>query len=82
MQSCPQAKDAHVGVVKPFNSPSPPQAPPLPSDFVSELANYDAAEPGAPATPPTASEAGESAGGAREYLAFLEQDLPKETAHH
>lgn len=81
-KSCLQAKDAHVGVVKSFSSPSPPQAPSLPSDLASELANYDAAEPGAPAAPPPAPGAGESAGGAREYLAFLEQDLPKEAAHH
>ncbi|KAF8491955.1 ATP synthase complex subunit H-domain-containing protein [Gautieria morchelliformis] len=79
----PAAKDAHVGAVKTFSIPALPQPPSLPSDFASELASYDAAEPGAPpASASLASTTGEPAGGAREFLAFLEQDYPKEEAHH
>lgn len=78
-----QAKDAHVGAVKNFSNPTPPQPPSLPSDFASELASYDAAEPGAPSTPAAqGSTTGEATGGAREFLAFLEQDHPKADAHH
>ncbi|KAF8519387.1 ATP synthase complex subunit H-domain-containing protein [Hysterangium stoloniferum] len=77
----PAEKDAHVGAVKDFSVPPAPQPPALPTDLASELASYDAAEPGAPAAPKP-STTGEPTGGAQEYLAFLEQDFPKEEAHH
>lgn len=69
-------------MVKTFSSPASPQPPSLPRDLASELASYDAAEPGAAAAPAAQSTTGEPAGGAREFLAFLEQDYPKEEAHH
>jgi len=82
----PPPKDAHVGVVKSFNAPAPPKPPSSPADFAAELASYDAAEPGGgPAPSPQAGSQqpiGEQAGGAREFLQFLEADFPKEEAHH
>ncbi|KAF8591705.1 hypothetical protein K439DRAFT_1380109, partial [Ramaria rubella] len=77
------AKDAHIGSVKTFSNPAAPQPPSLPSDLASELSSYDSAEPVTAASASTqASTTGEPAGGAREYLAFLEQDHPKEVEHH
>ncbi|KAK1926466.1 ATP synthase complex subunit H-domain-containing protein [Papiliotrema laurentii] len=78
----PQAKDAHVGVVRNYNAPTPPQAPALPSDLHGELAKFDAQEPviGSSSKPVAATvDGGESA---EEYLAFLEKDYPKVDAHH
>lgn len=76
-----QAKDAHVGAVKPFTAPALPSAPTLP-DLATELAAYDATEPTrAPASEvPTGH--GEPATGAEAYLAFLEADEAHEEAHH
>jgi F-type H+-transporting ATPase subunit h len=79
----PKAKDAHGGVVKTFTSPSAPKPPPSPTDLATELASYDAAEPGGGASPsPKAGSLGEQVGDAREFLQFLEADLPREEAHH
>ncbi|KAF9472672.1 hypothetical protein BDN70DRAFT_886757 [Pholiota conissans] len=81
----PQAKDAHVGVVKKFSLPPSPATPKLPADLAAELAAYDAAEPsvaeGAPAAQASAT-SDEPAGGADAFLTFLEQDLPKPVHHH
>jgi len=82
-----QAKDAHVGVVKSYTAPASPQAPSLPSDLSAELSKFDAAEPAlasapAAATQDVSADAGEGSAGAKEYLAFLEKDLPKADAHH
>ena len=82
-----QAKDAHVGVVKAFSAPPTPQAPSLPSDLASELAAYDSQEPTlASAAPGAAAKAqdvsDDSGAGPKEFLAFLESDLPKHEAHH
>jgi hypothetical protein len=81
-----KAKDAHVGVVKSFSAPSAPKAPSPPIDLASELAAYDAAEPtlaAASTTKAAAAEIADDAGaGAKEFLAFLEADLPKPEAHH
>ena len=79
----PQAKDAHVGVVKNYSSPPTPKAPLLPADLASELTAYDAAEPTiADTAAPTSASEESGAGGADAYLAFLEQDLPKPVHHH
>lgn len=75
----PVPKDAHVGLVKQYTLPPAPQPPTVPVDLASELAAYDAAEPTKVAA---AAPAEEGASGAEEYLSFLEQDLPKEEAHH
>ncbi|KAF8064219.1 ATP synthase complex subunit H-domain-containing protein [Lyophyllum atratum] len=75
------AKDAHVGVVKAYTLPPTPQPPTVPTDLASELAAYEAAEPTKADTGPAAA-VEELASGADEYLSFLEQDLPKEEAHH
>jgi len=81
----PPAKDAHVGVVKDFNAPTAPKTPELPSDLAAELSKYESAEPVAAATAESSSSSGsleDHSGGAKEFLAFLEQDLPKASAHH
>ncbi|KAK2465508.1 hypothetical protein APHAL10511_002400 [Amanita phalloides] len=76
------AKDAHVGVVKSYSLPPAPKPPVLPVDLASELAAYDASEPSlAPRAAPQES-VDEGAGGADEFLTFLEQDIPKPAAHH
>ena len=85
--SDPQVKDAHVGVVKAFSTPSTPTPPPNPADLASELSAYDAQEPdvAAPTSGATAAAgavADEVGTGAKEFLAFLEKDLPKPEAHH
>ncbi|GLB44583.1 putative ATP synthase complex subunit h [Lyophyllum shimeji] len=72
-------KDAHVGVVKQYTLPPAPQPPMVPTDLASELATYEAQEPTKVAA---AAPAEEEASGAEEFLTFLEQDLPKEEAHH
>ncbi|KAG8704408.1 hypothetical protein FRC08_002244 [Ceratobasidium sp. 394] len=80
-----QAKDAHVGAVKSFQTPSPPKAPTAPTDLASELAAYEAAEPAAvdtPAAPSAAAAAEGNVGSADAFLHFLEQDHPKSEAHH
>ncbi|KZS95438.1 hypothetical protein SISNIDRAFT_483671 [Sistotremastrum niveocremeum HHB9708] len=80
----PQAKDAHVGAVKSYSAPSPPKPPAVPADLAAELSKYDAEEPDlaeSVTTTVTSAEEGTS-GGAKEFLAFLEQDLPKREAHH
>ena len=80
-----QAKDAHVGVVKTYSAPSTPNAPSLPSDLAGELSKYDATEPTlaeSPKASTSAHEGEELAGGAKEFLAFLEKDLPKPVHHH
>ncbi|KAI5119279.1 hypothetical protein M0805_008059 [Coniferiporia weirii] len=80
----PAAKDAHVGVVKAFHAPSAPQPPTVPADLASELAAYDAAEPTLASAPAAkaADIADDTGAGAKEFLAFLEADLPKPEAHH
>ncbi|EJD04767.1 uncharacterized protein FOMMEDRAFT_27085 [Fomitiporia mediterranea MF3/22] len=85
----PAAKDAHVGVVKPFTPVTPPKAPSPPTDLASELAAYDAQEPSLSSVSSTSSGAAasseipdESGAGAKEFLSFLEADLPKPEAHH
>ncbi|KAL5525034.1 hypothetical protein ACEPAF_8903 [Sanghuangporus sanghuang] len=82
-------KDAHVGVVKPLSIPPAPQPPSPPSDLASELAAYDAQEPTLAASSPEKAAtsasldlADDSGSGAKEFLAFLEADLPKHEAHH
>lgn len=80
-----QAKDAHVGAVKNFSTPSAPQPPSLPADLASELAAYDKAEPGAAESTAKAAsghEEGPSSSGAKSFLEFLEADFPKADAHH
>ncbi|KAK7443549.1 hypothetical protein VKT23_015722 [Stygiomarasmius scandens] len=80
----PAAKDAHVGVVKNFSSPSAPKPPTLPSDIAAELSAYEASEPAlatADATQATTTSA-EGVSGADAFLEFMEQDLPKRDAHH
>lgn len=80
-----QDKDAHVGSVRTFSAPSPPQAPALPTDLAGELSAFDAQEPtlGGSAAPAKAAASTEDGGqGVKEWLAFLEADIPKEEAHH
>jgi len=84
-KSPPAAKDAHVGVVKTYSAPPTPKAPELPSDLAGELSKYDATEPTLAESPKASSSAveeGELSGGAKEFLAFLEKDLPKPVHHH
>ncbi|TFK37585.1 ATP synthase complex subunit H-domain-containing protein [Crucibulum laeve] len=79
-----QAKDAHVGVVKQYSLPPSPKAPALPSDLASELSAYKSSEPSvaAQAKPTEAAAAEPGAGGAEDFLNFLEQDIPKPEHHH
>jgi len=78
-----QVKDAHVGAVKKFTLPPSPKSPALPTDLAAELEAYDAQEPTAAAPAVQATSATEEAtDGAEEFLAFLEQDLPKVEHHH
>ncbi|KIM41951.1 hypothetical protein M413DRAFT_71087 [Hebeloma cylindrosporum] len=79
----PLGKDAHVGAVKKFSLPPSPKSPALPTDLAAELEAYDAAEPTLAARVAQATTATEEGtGGAEEFLAFLEQDLPKVEHHH
>lgn len=69
--------------MKQFSSPPSPQAPVVPTDLASELSAYDAAEPTAAFAPSTTSASSEETeGGAEQFLGFLEQDLPRKSAHH
>jgi F-type H+-transporting ATPase subunit h len=72
--------------VKTYTPPSAPKAPELPSDLAGELSKYDATEPALAESPKStstsASEEEGLAGGAKEFLAFLEKDLPKPVHHH
>lgn len=79
-----QAKDAHVGAVKNYSAPSAPKPPTVPADLAAELSKYDAEEPDLADSPAKSASSTEEAhnGGAKEFLAFLEQDLPKKEAHH
>jgi F-type H+-transporting ATPase subunit h len=79
--ACAQAKDAHVGAVKPFSTPSAPQPPTLPTDLAAELAAYDAADP-VRAAAETPKAAGVAGAGAEEFLQFLEADEPEPEHHH
>ncbi|ORY20711.1 ATP synthase complex subunit H-domain-containing protein [Naematelia encephala] len=78
----PQAKDAHTGLVRNYTAPKPPKPPALPTDLAGELSKFDAEEPVIGST--TTSTAAPTEGGesAEEFLTFLEQDLPKDEAHH
>ncbi|OCH85017.1 hypothetical protein OBBRIDRAFT_763568 [Obba rivulosa] len=79
----PSPKDAHVGVVKPFTVPPPPQPPTLPADLASELSAYDAVEPVAAEAKGAATSTDQAGAGAEQFLAFLEADAPKAAdAHH
>jgi F-type H+-transporting ATPase subunit h len=82
----PQTKEAAAAAVRSYNAPTPPTAPQLPSDLAAELSKFDAQEPtiGQSAAPAqTAAASTEEGGeGVKEYLAFLEQDLPKADKHH
>ncbi|KAF5361490.1 hypothetical protein D9758_006205 [Tetrapyrgos nigripes] len=78
----PVAKDAHVGVVKNFSGPSVPKPPTLPSDLAAELSAYDASEPAIASADVAAPTSAEGVSGADAFLEFMEQDLPKEEAHH
>ncbi|KAF8550665.1 hypothetical protein OG21DRAFT_1419373, partial [Imleria badia] len=76
------AKDAHVGNVKVFTSPTTPKPPVLPADLAADLAEYDVAEPTkaeVEAVKPTGEEVG---GGAEAFLTFLEADVKPAEAHH
>jgi F-type H+-transporting ATPase subunit h len=83
-----QNADAHLSSVKSYAAPAAPQAPTLPSDLTAELSKFDATEPvlasaSTTADVTTSATAEEGvAGGAKEYLEFLEKDLPKADAHH
>lgn len=77
-----QAKDAHVGVVKTYSSPTAPTVPSIPSDLATELSAYDAVEPTRAEAVSTPSDMQVGAGGAEAFLSFLEQDLPKPEVHH
>jgi len=84
----PVAKDAHVGVTKEFSAPKAPTTPALPADLSAELAAYETSEPTlaevqhATSTAGAHDDADGSGAGPKEFLAFLEADLPKEEAHH
>ncbi|KAJ9097530.1 hypothetical protein QFC19_006704 [Naganishia cerealis] len=83
-----KAADAHLSSVKSYAAPAAPQAPTLPSDLTAELSKFDATEPVlASSTSSTTAAAATSedegvAGGAKEFLEFLEKDTPKADAHH
>ncbi|TFK98732.1 hypothetical protein BDV98DRAFT_572147 [Pterulicium gracile] len=62
------AKNAHVGVVKAYSTPSGPKAPTLPTDLSAELSAEFAEQEGGQ-TPEA-------------FLEFLEKDLPKFEHHH
>ncbi|TFK97872.1 ATP synthase complex subunit H-domain-containing protein [Pterulicium gracile] len=81
----PQAKDAHVGVVKAYSTPSAPKAPTLPTDLSAELSAYDASNPTVDTQKAEVkSEFAEQEGGQtpEAFLEFLEKDLPKVEHHH
>ena len=71
--------DAHVGQVKTFKEPQAPSAPSVPSDLASELSAYDAAQPTFQQSASSSEVEHQQEGGdADSFLAFLEQDLPKD----
>jgi len=80
----PAAQDAHVGAVKPLVVPSAPTPPSFPSssELASELEAYESSQPTLADAAPVSSSSNESAAGAQAFLQFLEQDLPKDEAHH
>jgi len=79
----PTAKDAHLGSVKELRIPHAPAAPSLPSDLSAELSAYDKSQPTlADQLSPPSTASADAPGGADAFLAFLEQDAPKEEAHH
>ncbi|KAI5455506.1 hypothetical protein NCC49_000314 [Naganishia albida] len=84
----PKSADAHLSSVKSYAAPAAPQAPTLPSDLTAELSKFDATEPVLSSSTPAAADVAAAsseeavAGGAKEYLEFLEKDLPKADAHH
>jgi len=78
-----QAKDAHVGVVKQFSLPPSPQPPTVTANLSSQLDAYDAAEPTSAPVSMSSTNSQEDAGGADEFLTFLEADVPKlDHGHH
>jgi F-type H+-transporting ATPase subunit h len=80
----PLAKDAHVGVVKAYSTPSVPKPPTLPTDLSAELTAYDASNPTVDTKAEVKSEfaeAGAEGEGAEAFLQFLEKDIPK-VEHH
>ncbi|KAI0338557.1 hypothetical protein BDW22DRAFT_1409444 [Trametopsis cervina] len=77
----PQAKDAHVGVVKAYALPPTPQAPALPSDLASELAAYDASEPTKAEVKADAAATPDASLGPEAFLDMLEADVPEEHHH-
>ncbi|KAH8829890.1 ATP synthase complex subunit H-domain-containing protein [Flagelloscypha sp. PMI_526] len=77
----PVPKDAHVGNVKAYSTPSAPQAPTLPTDIASELSAYDAAEPTKVSAAPTSADASTEADGAA-FLEMLEAPEVEEEHHH
>jgi len=78
-----QAKDAHAGVVKQFSLPPSPQIPNVTADLSMQLDAYDAAEPTSVPVSMSSATAQEDAGGADEFLTFLEADVPKpDHGHH
>ena len=69
--------------MKSFQAPTTPQAPSTPSDFASELAAYETPEPTFATVEATKAPSVDGTGqGAKEYLAFIEADLPKADHHH
>lgn len=83
----PQAKDAHMGQVKEFHSPSAPQKPDVPSsaDLAKELEAYERSSPSdathdaAVATEVPEESSGESAD---EFLENLRKPPVVHAAHH
>ncbi|RSH87684.1 uncharacterized protein EHS24_000198 [Apiotrichum porosum] len=78
-----KAADAHAGAVRQFSAPAAPVVPALPTDLAAELSKFDATEPTLGGSAPAAKAEGAADGqSAEQYLAFLEEDLPKKDAHH
>ncbi|KAI0728806.1 ATP synthase complex subunit H-domain-containing protein [Fomitopsis betulina] len=78
----PQAKDAHVGVVKQYTLPPTPKPPVVPADLASELSAYDAVEPVEVSANAATGSSEPSTTGADTFLTFLEADEPKAESHH
>ncbi|KAF8335859.1 ATP synthase complex subunit H-domain-containing protein [Cantharellus anzutake] len=80
----PAVKDAHVGNVKEIKIPLAPTPPSLPSDLSAELSAYDKSQPALAndTISAAATSSIDAPSGADAFLAFLEQDPPKEEAHH
>merc|ERR1711939_952735 len=81
----PVAKDAHVGSVKQFSTPSAPKAPAVLSgaELNAELEAYDKDMPAvAQSSSSSGADATESAdGSADEFLRLVEQDVKPAAAH-